>query len=117
MDKCPVCGYKEVVEGKPVHTIMNNYVNAKDPKKVICVNRFDDKFDTLDKDGNVTATWIKQGLPTPPVKEGSLPIVNRLEQLPPASPLADKPVVTLSSEVAKDVVPNPFANITPKASI
>lgn len=139
MDKCPMCGYKETVMGQRVHTIMNNYVNKKDSKKVICANNDVDQFETLDDDGNVKQVWILQSVwqksvqskpieggvdvvhpsTSTPTKSAEPTIVNRLTSLPPTAPLTTTPVVVVSPEVTKGVTlvtepankPNPFASI------
>lgn len=57
MNKCPQCGYQEVVDGKPVHSIMHNYIHEKSGE-VICLNSKEDKII------NAKGTWVREGVKT-----------------------------------------------------
>lgn len=51
--KCPMCGFAPVVQGKEVHTIMNNYIR-EDGKESMCINNKVEKFT------NAQDTWIRE---------------------------------------------------------
>ena len=74
MDKCPMCGYADKVESKPLSPIASHYVN-KDTKKEVVMHRVDEQFTTEVGEGKdkVVNTWIRkdkyvQADPTPTKK-------------------------------------------------